>query len=124
MVTWAITLLYLIGGLLQADSGEIWVDAANLQTISERDLTILRATRIGFIFQEINLFQALTVGENLAFGLKISNKYKKPKPDRAGVNQKVEVYLEKLVLRDRRDFLRNCLSNACSFNRVLKELII
>ncbi len=104
------TLLYLVGGLLQADSGEIWVGTTNLQTISEHDLTILRATRIGFIFQEINLFQALTVGENLAFGLKISNKYKKPKPGQAGVNQKVEVYLEKLGLRDRRDFLPNQLS--------------
>ena len=61
------TLLYLLGGLLQADSGEIWVDATNLQSINDHDLTILRATKIGFIFQETNLFQALTVGENLAF---------------------------------------------------------
>ena len=104
------TLLYLVGGLLQADSGEIWVDGTNLGTISEHDLTILRAARIGFIFQETSLFQALTVGENLAFGLRISNKYKKPKLDKAGINEKVKVYLEKLGIEDRRDFLPNQLS--------------
>lgn len=95
---------------MQADSGEIWVDATRLQTISERDLTELRATKIGFIFQESNLFRALTVRENLAFGLRLSNRYKKPKLDEAGINQKVEVYLEKLGIGNRRDFLPHQLS--------------
>ncbi len=104
------TLLYLVGGLLQADSGEILVDATNLQSISEHDLTILRATKIGFIFQETNLFQALTVGENLAFPLKIINKYTKTKLGKADINQKVEAYLEKLGIGDRRDFLPHQLS--------------
>lgn len=104
------TLLYLVGGLLQADSGDIFIDATNLQSISDHDLTILRATKIGFIFQESNLFQALTVGENLAFGLKIVNKYKKLKPGKADINQKVEAYLEILGIGDRRDFLPNQLS--------------
>ena len=98
------------GGLLQADSGEILVDATNLQSISEHDLTILRATKIGFIFQETNLFQALTVGENLAFPLKIINKYTKTKLGKADINQKVEAYLEKLGIGDRRDFLPHQLS--------------
>jgi putative ABC transport system ATP-binding protein len=104
------TLLYLAGGLLQADSGEVLVDATNLQSVSDYDLTVLRATKIGFIFQETNLFQALTVGENLAFGLKITNKYKKLKLGKADIDQKVEAYLEKLGLGDRRNFLPNQLS--------------
>lgn len=104
------TLLYLAGGLLQADSGEILVDATNLQSIGDYDLTILRATKIGFIFQETNLFQALTVGENLAFVLKIANKYKERKLGKAEMNQRVAAYLKKLGIGDRRDFLPNQLS--------------
>lgn len=104
------TLLYLVGGLLQADSGEILVDATNFQRISEHDLTILRATKIGFVFQETNLFQALTVGENLVFTLNILNKYTRNKLSRADINQKVETYLEKLGIGDRREFLPNQLS--------------
>lgn len=104
------TLLYLAGGLLQADSGEILVDATNLQSISDRDLTSLRATKIGFIFQETNLFQALTVGENLAFALKLVGKYTKTKPGKTDINQKVEACLKKLGIADRRDFLPHQLS--------------
>jgi len=104
------TLLYLVGGLLQVDSGEIWVDTTNLQSISDHDLTILRATKIGFVFQETYLFQALTVRENLAFGLKILNRYKKAKLSKSDIDQKVEAYLVKLGLADRRDFLPHQLS--------------
>jgi putative ABC transport system ATP-binding protein len=104
------TLLYLVGGLLQPDSGEIFVDATNLQTINDHDLTILRATKIGFIFQETNLFQALTVAENLAFPLKIINKYTKTRLGKADIKQKVDDYLEKLGIEHRRDFLPHQLS--------------
>lgn len=104
------TLLYLVGGLLRADSGDILVDAANLQSISDHDLTILRAVKIGFIFQETNLFQALTVGENLEFSLKIFNKYAKTKLGNADIKQKVAAYLEKLGIADRREFLPHQLS--------------
>jgi putative ABC transport system ATP-binding protein len=104
------TLLYLVGGLLQADSGEILVDATNLKSISDYDLTILRATKIGFIFQETSLFQALTVGENLTFTLKIINQYTKNKLSKADINEKVAAYLEKLGIADRQDFLPHQLS--------------
>jgi putative ABC transport system ATP-binding protein len=100
----------LIGGLLQADSGEIWVEDTNLQTIGDRDLTVLRATRIGFIFQETYLFQALTVAENLAFGLNLSNRYQKDKLSKADIPQKVDAYLERLGISERRDFLPHQLS--------------
>jgi|GEM_PF-654100 putative ABC transport system ATP-binding protein len=104
------TLLYLIGGLLQVDNGEIWVNNTNLQTVTDRVLTILRATTMGFIFQETNLFQALTVRENLAFSLNLNNKYKKGQLSKSDADQKINTYLERLGIGDRQGFLPHQLS--------------
>ncbi len=61
-------LLKHIIGILKPDSGEIMIDGRNITTMSERDLNTLRL-RFGMLFQGAALFDSLTVGENVAFGL-------------------------------------------------------
>ena len=57
-------------GLLQADGGEILVDGKDITKIrSEVQLARVRR-RFGYLFQEGALFDSMTVGENVTFGLK------------------------------------------------------
>ncbi|HEY6220301.1 MAG TPA: ABC transporter ATP-binding protein [Gemmatimonadaceae bacterium] len=58
-----------IVGLLEPDSGEVWVDGLRVDHLGRRDLSDLRA-RIGYVFQFAALFDSLTIGENVAMGLR------------------------------------------------------
>jgi len=63
------TLLYLLGGLEQPSSGKVWLDDAELSTLNDNELSRVRRTRIGFIFQFFNLIPVLTAQENVAMPL-------------------------------------------------------
>ena len=58
------TLIKCINGLVEPDSGEIYIDGVN---IKETNITKTRQ-RIGIVFQSFNLFEHLTVIENLTIG--------------------------------------------------------
>jgi phospholipid/cholesterol/gamma-HCH transport system ATP-binding protein len=58
-----------IVGLLEPDSGEVWVDGQNVPELSRRELYALRA-RIGYVFQFAALFDSYSIGENVAMGLR------------------------------------------------------
>jgi phospholipid/cholesterol/gamma-HCH transport system ATP-binding protein len=61
-------LLKLILGLLRPDSGAIVVNGRRIDTLSERDLMLVRAD-IGMLFQESALFDSLTVADNVGYRL-------------------------------------------------------
>jgi phospholipid/cholesterol/gamma-HCH transport system ATP-binding protein len=58
-----------IVGLLEPDEGEVWVDGLSVPQLSRRELYALRA-RIGYVFQFAALFDSLSIGENVAMGLR------------------------------------------------------
>lgn len=58
-----------IVGLLEPDAGEVWVDGLEVAKLSRRELYRLRA-RIGYVFQFAALFDSLSIGENVAMGLR------------------------------------------------------
>jgi phospholipid/cholesterol/gamma-HCH transport system ATP-binding protein len=58
-----------IVGLLDPDAGEVWVDDRRVDRLERRELYELRA-RIGYVFQFAALFDSLTIGDNVAMGLK------------------------------------------------------
>jgi len=58
-----------IVGLLEPDSGEVWVDGQRVDTLPRRELYRLRA-KIGYVFQFAALFDSLSIGENVAMGLR------------------------------------------------------
>jgi phospholipid/cholesterol/gamma-HCH transport system ATP-binding protein len=58
-----------IVGLLMPDKGEVIVDGLNVPSLSRQELYQLRA-RIGYVFQFAALFDSLTIGENVAMGLR------------------------------------------------------
>ena len=64
----SVLLKHLIG-LLQPDSGEIWIDGENIIGLSERKLAPIRR-KVGILFQGGALFDSMTVEENIAFPLR------------------------------------------------------
>jgi phospholipid/cholesterol/gamma-HCH transport system ATP-binding protein len=62
-----------IVGLLTPDKGEVWVDGLEVPTLPRRELYHLRE-RIGYVFQFAALFDSLTIGENVAMGLRKQGK--------------------------------------------------
>lgn len=60
------TLFNMIGGLDRPTSGEIFLEGANIASLSERKLAWLRSHEIGYIFQTFNLIPTLTAAENVA----------------------------------------------------------
>lgn len=63
------TLLYTLSGIEPADSGEIWFDKQAIHQMSEKAVSALRLTSMGFIYQQYNLIPVLSVIENVALPL-------------------------------------------------------
>lgn len=62
------TLLRLMIGLIQPTSGEIWIGDDEISRMTEKEIMRVRL-RMGMVFQYSALFDSMTVGENVAFGL-------------------------------------------------------
>ncbi|MGQ0715425.1 MAG: ABC transporter ATP-binding protein [Gemmatimonadaceae bacterium] len=80
-----------IVGLLEPDSGTVFVDGQEVPTLIRRELYRLRSS-IGYVFQFAALFDSLTIGENVAMGLR-----KQGGLDGTAIEQRVE---EALTLVD------------------------
>jgi putative ABC transport system ATP-binding protein len=89
------TLLNLISGIDAPDSGQVWIEGQDLAALSERDRTLFRRARIGFVFQFFNLIPTLTVGENVSLPLELN------RIPRAQANKKAQEMLEAVGLLDR-----------------------
>ncbi|OHU24992.1 ABC transporter ATP-binding protein [Mycobacteroides chelonae] len=64
------TALLVMGLLLTPDSGHIRIDGQNVGELGERERSRIRLERLGFLFQEYNLLNALTSAENVALPLR------------------------------------------------------
>ena len=58
-----------IVGLLEPDAGDVLVDGISVPSLTRRELYQLRA-RIAYVFQFAALFDSMTIGENIAMGLR------------------------------------------------------
>jgi phospholipid/cholesterol/gamma-HCH transport system ATP-binding protein len=61
-------LLKHIIGLMEPDSGEIWIEGQNIIGMNERKLAMIRE-KVGILFQGAALFDSMTVEDNIAFPL-------------------------------------------------------
>jgi putative ABC transport system ATP-binding protein len=71
------TLLHCLAGLDRPAAGEVYLGATEISTLSDRQLTLLRRDKIGFIFQAFNLLPMLTAAENIVLPMRIAGR----KPD-------------------------------------------
>src|SRR5215207_1911171 len=63
------TLVHCLAGLDSLTEGRVFVGDVELGALSDKELTLLRRTRIGFVFQAFNLVPTLTAGENITLPL-------------------------------------------------------
>ena len=92
------TFLSMLGGLLRASEGEIWIDGTNIAALGEHELPPFRARTFGFIFQDFNLVAALTARENVEVALNIAGERGRSARERA------RALLEGMGLGERLDF--------------------
>ncbi|HYU34913.1 MAG TPA: ABC transporter ATP-binding protein [Thermoanaerobaculia bacterium] len=86
------TLLNLLSGIDLPDSGEVLVDGVDLSRLTERERTLFRREKIGFVFQFFNLIPTLTVEENLLLPLELKGRVS-PEQRRAARDLLAEVGL-------------------------------
>jgi len=89
------TLLSLLGFLDVPDAGEYWFKGRNVAGLPETQLNALRRGGVGFIFQNFNLIDELTVYENIELALKYCGR---PAHER---RERIETVLDKLGVRHR-----------------------
>jgi putative ABC transport system ATP-binding protein len=70
------TLLHLLGALDTPTSGRALFDGRDLRSMSDRERSLLRRTRIGFVFQFFNLLPTLTAAENVALPLLLAGTWR------------------------------------------------
>ena len=79
------TLMHCLAGLDRLTSGTVTIGDTNLSELNEKQLTLLRRTKIGFVFQAFNLIPTLTAIENITLPLDLG----KSKPDKAFLDEVV-----------------------------------
>jgi len=80
------TLLHVLAGLDRPTAGRIHIGDTEITGMNDKQLTLLRRNRIGFIFQSFNLLPTLTAAENITLPLRIAG----VKPDTLWVQSIVE----------------------------------
>jgi putative ABC transport system ATP-binding protein len=72
------TLMHILAGLDAPTSGRVIIDGVDITALDDRELTLLRREKIGFVFQFFNLLPMLTAQENIELPLSIAGR----RPDR------------------------------------------
>lgn len=112
------TLLNVLGGLDKVDSGEIIIKGKSSAHFSQSDFDSYRNTYLGFIFQEYNILNEFTVGENIALAIQLQGRkakqndvnkileevdlanYAKRKPNELSGGQKQRVAIARALIKN------------------------
>lgn len=92
------TLLNCISTIDTVSAGHIYLDGADVTEIKEKELARFRRENLGFVFQDFNLLDTLTISENIALALTIN---KVPEPQIAGKVQEMAQSLNIIDILDK-----------------------
>jgi putative ABC transport system ATP-binding protein len=98
------TLLNLIGAVDRPTRGRIRLDERETSAMNDRELTMLRRSSIGYVFQFFNLIPTLNVFENIAFPLSLA------RTSHHDVDDRVHEMLQRIGLPQRAKHFPNELS--------------
>ena len=83
------TLLRMLNGLIRPTGGDVLIKGQSIATMDDEEIRVLRADRIGMVFQGVSLLPHLSVEENVAFPLMLRG---------MGLQERNEIALQKLSL--------------------------
>ena len=86
------TLMHLLAGLDRPTEGDVYIEGGNVTKMKDKELTMLRRKRVGFIFQAFNLIPQLTAAENIVLPLTLAGEK---------ANGNLDALLEQVGLSDR-----------------------
>ena len=89
------TLLNLLSGIDLPDAGQVLIDGVNTIELSDKERTLYRRRKVGFVFQFFNLIPTLSVEENLLLPLELL------RTERIQAREQVHRLLERVGLADR-----------------------
>ena len=98
------TLLNLVGGIDAPDAGSVHVAGAEVTAMSERERTLFRRERIGFVYQAFNLVPTLNVADNVRLVLELN------KVPAGAATSRIDELLAAVGLADRADSYPDVLS--------------
>jgi putative ABC transport system ATP-binding protein len=87
------TLMHLLAGLDRPTEGSVYIEGEDVTKMKDKELTMLRRQRVGFIFQAFNLIPQLTAEENIVLPLTLG---------REKANGNLTTLLDQVGLTDRR----------------------
>jgi putative ABC transport system ATP-binding protein len=80
------TLMHCVAGLDTLTSGRVFIGPTDLSTLSERQLTMLRRDKVGFVFQAYNLVPTLNALENITLPIDLAGR----SPDKAWLDTVID----------------------------------
>ena len=80
------TLMHILAGLDRPTSGTVRIAGTDITRMNDKQLTLLRRAKIGFVFQFFNLLPMLTAEENITLPLRIAG----TKPDTGYIDRLIE----------------------------------
>jgi putative ABC transport system ATP-binding protein len=98
------TLLSILGAILTPTGGRVVVNGHEIVASRANDLAAIRRQAIGFVFQQFNLFPALSAVENVEYALNIKGM------NGGGARREAEAALDAVGLAERKHFLPRDLS--------------
>jgi putative ABC transport system ATP-binding protein len=72
------TLLHCVAGLDSLTEGQVFIGDVDLGTLSDKELTLLRRDRVGFVFQAFNLVPTLSARENIVLPDRLAGRHPEP----------------------------------------------
>jgi putative ABC transport system ATP-binding protein len=80
------TLMHVVAGLDTLTEGQVFIGDVELGRLSDKELTLLRRTQVGFVFQAFNLVPTLTARENVVLPLTLAG----AKPDGHWIDEVID----------------------------------
>jgi putative ABC transport system ATP-binding protein len=80
------TLMHIVAGLDSLTEGRVFIGDIELGALSDKELTLLRRTQVGFVFQAFNLVPTLTARENVLLPLTLAG----TRPDQAWLDKVID----------------------------------
>ncbi|MDY0827993.1 ABC transporter ATP-binding protein [Microbacterium sp. BG28] len=90
------TLMHIMAGLDAPTSGSVWIGDTDITGLGDRELTVLRRRRVGFVFQSFNLVPTLDVMGNITLPFDLDDR----RPS-AMERARIDMLVETLGLRSR-----------------------